>query len=730
MTPARARGRDWLVLAGVFVVLATAVGIWIAVDRRPPEWDHANHLERAVACAKDLDAGDVERILERSSFYPPLVPCAAGLLYRVLPSDAAGAQTVVLAFLAIGMVATYLLGRRLVDATAGLAAALLFATAPFVVYLTLRFQLDLPLAAMVALALWTLVATEAFTRPGWALALGIAVGLGMLTKPTFPVYVGPPLLLVLARVRGRGPWITALGAGLVAAVLTIPWYGPRLAGLPLQVGARSYRQAAEAGHPDPFSWGGAMLYPRWAITQFGLMAVLLLLAGVIIAVRRRQLFALVALAVPFAVFELLQNKNLRYTLPILPAAAVVAGMTLSALAPRARRAVAVAAAIVAIAQVSATLTGVPAAMALPRLDVPWLLPSPPMRADWKQRDILRIIAVDARTHGDPRDGAPTVSLVPNAEFFSVSNFRYYAVRDGLGFRFTRAWDDVPLGIDYMVVKSGDQGPTWTAAKPRRINDALASDATLARAFPVIAEFDLPDGSRAAVRARRIPPVAGPPARVARAIEDAVRLEAPSVARDVDGLDVTLDWDETVTRGHVRRIVLAARVATLGELKRRDVAVLRVHDARLTVEDAIVNPWSATGAAPRFELLDARAVTIDQARIEGDDLAAFIARLKEFRGATVGLEEGGVRFVLGGRGPTLAARVGIAPAVDRPFALVVDRLSYAGIPVPAALVNWIVRNFDPTPGIASRLPVPVHIGRVSIGRDAVRIGAPPTEVRQR
>ena len=62
-----------------------------------------------------------------------------------------------------------------------------------------------------------------------------------------------------------------------------------------------------------------------------------------------------------------------------------------------------------------------------------------------------------------RRGVPaTVSVVPNDNFFAVSNFRYYAVRDRLDLRFVRAWDDPPLGIDYMILKTGDVGPQWTA----------------------------------------------------------------------------------------------------------------------------------------------------------------------------------------------------------------------------------------------------------------------------
>src|SRR5207253_1928785 len=75
---------------------------WVRTDQRPPAWDYANHLERMVACADDLAAGRLRAILERSSFYPPLVPCTASLVYRLMPSDAAAAQVTILLFLGLG----------------------------------------------------------------------------------------------------------------------------------------------------------------------------------------------------------------------------------------------------------------------------------------------------------------------------------------------------------------------------------------------------------------------------------------------------------------------------------------------------------------------------------------------------------------------------------------------------------------------------------------------------
>ena len=74
--------RDWALVASAFVVLAVVASVWFALDRHPPEWDHANHLERAVLCARDLAAGSLTPVIERSAFYPPLVPCLASLPAR------------------------------------------------------------------------------------------------------------------------------------------------------------------------------------------------------------------------------------------------------------------------------------------------------------------------------------------------------------------------------------------------------------------------------------------------------------------------------------------------------------------------------------------------------------------------------------------------------------------------------------------------------------------------
>src|SRR5207247_1080807 len=130
--------------------------------------------------------------------------------------------------LPLGVGAVYGLAHGLGGATEGVVAALVFATAPFVVFASLHFQLDLPLASMVALMLVVLLRIDAFEHRGWSVAAGIVLGLGMLTKPPFAAYVLAPLALAAARIRSRRAVTNLILALLIGGALSLPWYGPRV----------------------------------------------------------------------------------------------------------------------------------------------------------------------------------------------------------------------------------------------------------------------------------------------------------------------------------------------------------------------------------------------------------------------------------------------------------------------------------------------------------------------
>jgi hypothetical protein len=58
--------------------------------------------------------------------------------------------------------------------------------------------------------------------------------------------------------------------------------------------------------------------------------------------------------------------------------------------------------------------------------------------------------------------------------------------------------------------------------------------------------------------------------------------------------------------------------------------------------------------------------------------------------------------------------------DRPFGILVDGLRIGPLPIPEALANWVIRQYDPAPRIASRAPFAIAVGRIVVTPEAVRI----------
>ncbi|MBI4241990.1 MAG: glycosyltransferase family 39 protein [Candidatus Rokubacteria bacterium] len=723
----RAWLRSWLLLAGLVGGLLLVVGIWLALDRRPPVWDHANHLERAIRCQRILAEGGerLAEILEMSAFYPPVVICAAGALSLLAGASPLASQAVILGFLVVGLTTLFAFGRRLFDAETGLLAALIFGTSPFVVYSATNFQLDLPLAAAVTLSLLALVRTETFSRRSRSVLLGLSLALGMLVKPPFAVYLLPPLALVAWRAlrapdrRRRG---LNLGLSLLlGAAICVPWYGVRLLGLPLQIANRAFKHAAEAGYPETLTAASLLFYPKTLLPAFGLLAAPLFAWGLIAVLPHRGVRALLwsASVAPFVVFLFLRNKDLRYVLPIFPVAALIGAATLRDLPAPWRRGLTVALAGFSALQVGAAAFGVPPVPRWRPFDVPLVLSFLPAPAEWPHRQILDAIV-------QANDSAPaTVSVVPNSSFFSVSNFRYVAARDGLPLTITRGWNRYPLGVEFVVLKTGEQGPhNFSTFKAERIMRQFASDPYLVSTFPLVAEYPLPDGSRAILRSRRISPRRGVGVEnVARKLEAAPAAGIlDDYVREAVGLRVRVtSRSEALLKGEVDELWVEAESAVIGELARAQRAPLRVRDVRVRVERLLINPHRLmeTGA---LEILGVGALRIDRLVIAEGDLGEFLRGQPRAAGVAVTLEEGTAQAVVRALGVQVRARVRLARGDGgHPFVLRVDRVRVGGLAVPGFLVDWVVRSFDPTPRL-NRLPVSVSLSEISIRPGRIEVGA--------
>ncbi|HKW94568.1 MAG TPA: hypothetical protein VJX92_21975, partial [Methylomirabilota bacterium] len=479
-----------------------------------------------------------------------------------------------------------------------------------------------------------------------------------------------------------------------------------------------FKQAAESGYPEALSVEGLLFYPRVLQPQFGVLAGLLFVYGAIALHRDRTTRAFLWLAgvVPFVMFSLIQNKNLRYTLPILPAAALVTVAGIRALTARWRHGITWACVALGLVQVSMAAFTIPKPIRVPGLLLPLVVGQPPSREDWLHDRILADLERDT-------GGAPaTVAVVPNYNFFSISTFRYEAVRRRLPLVMSRAWSDMPLGIDFVILKSGSQGPSFTVAKAERIMKAFdGGDPDLAKVFPLVHEYPLPDGSIGMVRARRVPPLIGVPAVVvAGRLETSPARLFRGYVRDAVNLRVQADYrPDALLRGVVDHLNLAVESAVVGELARKDRAPLRIRAARLKVDGLLLNPHRLMNQ-DQLEVLDVEKIRVEHLVVTEDDLNEFL-RGQRLAGVRVALEEGTARVRATQFGPIISSRIRLMEGQpDRPLVLNAEALTVSGVPVPGFLTSWILRQFDPGPALG-RLPVKVTLGPIRIGSGRIEIG---------
>jgi len=197
------------------VALVAQVGYGL-LDRQSPVYDPGGHFLDGILL---LHVPMASRLLQAQPLYPPFVSIVAapldlltGYNFRLVAAALGGIFTLVL------LASTYGCGRILFGPYRGLLAAALLAVYPVVAGQTHIYMLDVPLAAMVSLTYWLMLRSTGARGGAFALAAGVAIGLGMLTKYTFVFFVPLPLALACA-----GP------AGLVAGVLP-PGRLSRLAG--------------------------------------------------------------------------------------------------------------------------------------------------------------------------------------------------------------------------------------------------------------------------------------------------------------------------------------------------------------------------------------------------------------------------------------------------------------------------------------------------------------------
>lgn len=713
-------------LVGILFFQAVLTLAWLQIDTRPPVWDRANHAERAFRCSEIL-ASPAEDFLSRiasiSGFYPPLVHCLVGLTYLFAPVSEFTHQAITFLFLVIAVVATYFVGSSLGGLSTGLVAAGLLIAAPLIQVESRAFMLDIPLMTFVTLSYLSILKSDGFTRRGACIAVGITTGLGLLTKWSLVIYTFPAFLASLywglKRQKNVRPLALAGVAAIVAAVIAGPWYLRNIVGLISSLGARAFRSGRWEGDPPVLSAGSAFYYLASLAPQVGLVAALLFLVGLAFLFTKRSPVR-VGLALswiaPWALFTLLRNKDLRYTLPLIPVVVLIAASGLLHLSHRARHLAVGAVVVASVWQVLASGFGILAVGSSQPFfrDLPLFLSDPPRSEHWPIQEILQVIAKDS-------GGRPVaVTIVPDYPEFSRSNFRYAATLSHLPYRFGRAWDESPIGYDYIVLKTGDQGPLFATRKARGIMELLSqSETEFHKVFPVLARFPLPTGEEATVLKREIQPVEASSEEIASRLRHALKEYIANYARNVEGFRVEITSDhEGLRRGRIARLAVYADRADVGDFQRKPAHIV-LANVKVEFDGLIFNPHALMEEG-RLELLSLGVVKIMSVSLTDDAIRAYLRSDPKLRGIEVFLEPNAVRLEIRRGWLHGLARLSIQSSHGLPD-LDVLHTSLWGVPVPTSMVKALLGGVD-LEGRLEELPVEIFVESVSIREGRLEIPA--------
>jgi 4-amino-4-deoxy-L-arabinose transferase-like glycosyltransferase len=241
---------------GAIGVVVLFIGItcwWLAQDRSIPIFDAGLHLSFALSVHQELAAGNLGQALTLTVPYPPFAYLIGSLGIAL---GGVGVAPPILAenlvFVTLLALGCYKVGRLAFSPLAGLLAVVFALGSPLVSAQFHVFMTDAPETAMVAVSIWLVIATEGFTKLRACAIAGVVVGLGMLTKEPFPIFVLGVGLVTLGR-GGRRAWPGVAVFAAIALALALPWYiheHSLIQGIGNQATAPSSAYPNSAG-PDP-----------------------------------------------------------------------------------------------------------------------------------------------------------------------------------------------------------------------------------------------------------------------------------------------------------------------------------------------------------------------------------------------------------------------------------------------------------------------------------------------
>ena len=449
--------RNCIVAAVLVVAILAAVNAYYFHRLRTPTfWDDSSYLSGSLVlfdALKDHEViGFVRTFAHLFGNKAPLICALPVPLYAVFGTDFDPRFLFGLGFVILMSIYVFRIAESLWSPREGLLAVAILQTMPLMYGLSRQFLVDYGLATLVAM--WIFYFHLRPVSGVWPVArLGLLLGLGLLMKFTFPLYIAAPAAVqAILTIRSCRDWrdrATTLarfgGVLLVGGLIAAVWYVPNWQTVTAFARSASNGELSiNYGNPHVFSARVLLDYfvtlsVDALSTWYSFLLVLVVAAWLLVPKRpgysRSSHFWLLAawVSVPFAVTALSVNKDLRYLAPLVPVAALWLSRTITVFCPP-RRLVAVSALLLAVAAFAYACSSFPfggriSGFAVGRFQVwsshlAYYATAPGDEGAWQQAEIIGTIC-----HGpEPPEEGDRLLVLLSHRYLNNENLRYLTLR--------------------------------------------------------------------------------------------------------------------------------------------------------------------------------------------------------------------------------------------------------------------------------------------------------------
>lgn len=316
----------FILLVGVILVHLVSNIVWLKLNTAPLPWDPSSHTYIALDIHEKLKSLNFQEILSSSNYYPIGIHFIAALLLTIFGKSILLTQFVGTIFFVISMVFLYLyIDLLFKNKKLALLTTTIFSLSPLIFSQSRLLMLDIPLIAILIISLYFLEKSNNLSNRLFTLGFFMFVGFLLLTKWTGLVYLLFPLLLTLINIW-RDKKIskvlinTILGVILVF-IIAAPWYLTNFDSINYLAKINLIGEKG-ADPADLLSIENIFLYSK-IFTSFQVyffVAFTFFASLIFIALSKipRKALIIGTIATSYFIFTFISNKDVRYTMPIIP----------------------------------------------------------------------------------------------------------------------------------------------------------------------------------------------------------------------------------------------------------------------------------------------------------------------------------------------------------------------------------------------------------------------------